>query len=106
MSCWHPYTHALLVYWCSYRMAVKSVFPYCVRTMHILPNLITYIEHCYDIMGWRGIPAFLCKSFLNFFVILVGNGERVNAVYCQVFIWRKFKYYSVRLSLMLIYDSL
>ena len=37
----------------------------------------------------------------------VGNGERVNAVYCQVFIWRKFKfkYYSVRLSLMLIYDS-
>ena len=22
----------------SYRMAVKSVFPHCVRTMHILPN--------------------------------------------------------------------
>ena len=41
MSCWHPYTYALLVYWCSYRMAVKSVFPYCVRTMHILPNLVT-----------------------------------------------------------------
>ena len=25
-------------------MAVKSVFPRCVRTMHILPNLVTYEE--------------------------------------------------------------
>ena len=23
-------------------MAVKSVFPHCVRTIHILPNLVTY----------------------------------------------------------------
>ena len=40
------------------------------------------------------------------FRVRVGNGECVNAVYCQVFMWRKFKYYSVRLSLVLIYDSL
>ena len=40
------------------------------------------------------------------FRVRVGYGEHVTAVYCQVFIWRKFKYYSIRLSLMLIYDSL
>ena len=37
------------------------------------------------------------------FRVRVGYGEHVNAVYCKVFVWRKFKYYSVRLSLMLIY---
>ena len=26
-------------------MAVKSVFPHCVRTMHILPNLVTIFKY-------------------------------------------------------------
>ena len=30
-------------------MAVKSVFPHCVRTMHILPNLVTNKPGCMGI---------------------------------------------------------
>ena len=49
MNCWYPYTHALLVYWFSYGMVVKSVFPHCVQTMHILPNLVTH-EACVEVL--------------------------------------------------------
>ena len=38
-------------------MLVKSVFPHCVQTMHILPNLVTY-EACIEVVTRS---ALVCK---------------------------------------------
>ena len=39
-------------------MAVKSVFPHCVRTMHIFQNLVTYYEVCTVILIYKRLANF------------------------------------------------
>ena len=44
----NTHNYALLVYWCSIWMLVKSVFWHHVQTMHLLPDLFT-IVHMYTV---------------------------------------------------------